>query len=193
MSQFQIELDDLESSPVELDFEPEPAQVEELFEAFDDEFVVDTEAPFHVDLYVMLDGTSIVVSGRASGSFRYTCGRCLQKRKADIDASVNVTMLTEDEYQETYGGEEEISLDEEDLETTWYEGQSVDLSPQVRDAMLMELPAWPQCPDELRDSCDAAYEEHVGDETLDRLEEHEVDLRWWPLKDIDLEEEEEEN
>ena len=166
MSQFQIELDDLESSPVELDFEPEPAQVEELFEAFDDEFVVDTEAPFHVDLYVMLDGTSIVVSGRASGTFRYTCGRCLQERETDIDASVNVTMLTKGEYQETYGGEEEISLDEEDLETTWYEGQS------------------------LRDSCDAAYEKHVGDETLDRLEEHEVDLRWWPLKDIDLEEEE---
>lgn len=191
MSQFEIQLDDLESSPVELDFEPEPEQLEELFEAFDDEFVVDSEAPFHVDLYVMLDGTSIVVSGRASGTFHYKCGRCLQDRETEVDASVNVTMLTADEYRETYGGEEEISLDEEDLETTWYEGQSVDLGPQVRDAMLMELPAWPQCPDELRDSCDAAYEEHVGDETLDRLEEHEVDLRWWPLKDIDLEEEEE--
>jgi hypothetical protein len=53
----------------------------------------------------------------------------------------------------------------------------------------MELPAWPQCPDEMREACDEAYEENIGDETLDRMEKHEVDLRWWPLRDIEVEEE----
>lgn len=188
MSQFEINIEDLKRDDIHLDVQPDDETLETIFEAFNDDFQVDTDEDFHVDLYLTLDGRSVIVSGHVEGTFGYTCGRCLQERQTEVDSSVNLTMLSREEWEDAYVGEEEIALDAEDLDTTYYEDESVDLRPLIREAVVMALPAWPQCPDELRDSCDAAFEEHIGEETSEKLEKHSVDLRWWPLRDIEVDE-----
>ena len=129
------------------------------------------------------------VDGRVTAEFDYRCGRCLQDRRLEIDKDVDFVLMSEEEWSSTYEGEEEIALEAEDMDVSFYEGEIIDLGPLYREAVLLEFPAYPHCPDELREECDEAYEQNVGEDTLEQQEEHEVDLRWWPLKDIDLDEE----
>lgn len=190
MSTFEIKLEDFDGDRLDVDVEATAPEIRELFEEFDDEFEVTEPDEFVIDLTAVLDGATVALSGEVAGTFEYKCGRCLTERSLDVHSWLSLTVLPRQEWEETYVGEEEIGLAEEDLDTDYYEGESVDLRPFIRDAVLMELPQWPQCPDDLREECDEAYEEYVGDETLEQFDHNSVDLRWWPLRDIDLDDEE---
>jgi uncharacterized protein len=191
MSTFELELDDVQAEPVELDLAPTAEEVQALFEPFEEDYRVLPEREFALELRASLDGSTVLLSGRVAGTFAFTCGRCLEERDIEVASPLEFTVLSRDEWSDTYEGEEEIALEERDLDTSYYEDEVVDLRPLVRDAVMMELPVWPQCPDEARESCDAAYEENVGDDTLEQLEHNSVDLRWWPLRNIDLDDENE--
>ena len=191
MSTFEIDLDDFSGEPLDVDLQPSREEPDALFEDFEDEYRVDDPDSFQVELTATLDGRTVILSGEVIGTFVYTCGRCLTERTTDVRSRIDLKVLSREEWEESYTGEEEIALEADDLDTDYYEGESVDLRPFVRDAFMMELPQWPQCPEEFRQECDAAYEEHVGDETIEQMEHNSVDLRWWPLREIDLEEDEE--
>lgn len=193
MSTFELDLEEFEgeSEPLQLDLEPTAEELRELFEPIEEDFQLEDPSEVAIDVMAGLDGETVWLNGSISGRFRYTCGRCLEEREVEVDAPLDVTVLPKHEWADTYEGEEEIALEEDDLDTAYYEGHAVDLSSHLLDAVVMDLPVWAQCPDELREECDAAYEENIGDETLERMEKHEVDLRWWPLRDIELEDDSE--
>jgi len=187
MSTFELQLDNFHDDRLEVDVSPSAAELEELFEAFEDDFRVTGPEEFAVDVTAIRDGRTVILTGEVVGHFDYTCGRCLTERSLEVRSPVNFEIMARDEWEQTYTGEEEIALEADDLDVDYYEGDSIDLGPFIRDAITLELPQWPQCPDEVREECDDAYEEHVGDETVEKLEEHSIDLRWWPLDDIELE------
>lgn len=187
MSTFEIKLDRFHDDRLEVDVSPSEEELRELFEAFEEDFRITGPEEFVAEITAIRDGETIILTGEVAGEFDYTCGRCLTERSLEVRSPVNFEVMSRDEWESHYTGEEEIALEADDLDTDYYEGHSIDLRPYIRDAITLELPQWPQCPDEFRDECDEAYEEHVGDETLDKLEEHSIDLRWWPLKDIELE------
>jgi uncharacterized metal-binding protein YceD (DUF177 family) len=190
MSTFNLDLEEFEgeTEPLQLELEPSNDELLDLFEPIEEDFELTHPDGVAIDLMAGLDGETVWLSGSIEGTFSYTCGRCLEERDIHVHGLVDITVLPKDEWAEAYEGEEELGLDEDDLDTAHYEGHAVDLRPHLLDAVVMELPAWPQCPDEMREACDEAYEENIGDETLDRMEKHEVDLRWWPLRDIEVEE-----
>jgi uncharacterized metal-binding protein YceD (DUF177 family) len=193
MSTFEIELEDFDQERLDVDLEASGAEVRELFEAFEEDFRVQTPEEFVIDLDAVLDGSTVLLTGRVTGKFTYECGRCLTDRSLEVDGRVDVKLLARDEWDDIYMNDDEVALEAEDLNTSWYEGAKIDVSQYIRDAVVMELPQWPHCPDELREECDAAYEEHVGDKTLEQMDHNEPDLRWWPLREIDLEEGDQEN
>ena len=186
MTAFQIDLHELESGPVEKSFQPSREQLEELFEAVSDEFrVVDAEE-FVADVRAQMADTTIHVAGHVRAQFAYDCGRCLAERRLDIDKDVDFVLMSEQEWSTAYADEDEIALSEEDMNVSYYEGDLVDLGSLIREAILLEFPGFPQCPDELRAECDELYEERVGAETLAELEEQKTDLRWSPLKKLTI-------
>lgn len=189
MSTFELDLEAFEgeTGPIQVDLEPSDDELMDLFEPIEEDFQLENPEEVAIDLVAGLDGETVWLSGTIKGEFCYTCGRCLETRHVDVDAPIDLSVVPKHEWSEAYEGEEEIALEEDDLDTAYYEGHAVDLSQHLRDAVVMELPAWPQCPDEMREACDEAYEENVGDETLEKMEKHSVDLRWWPLRDIELE------
>jgi uncharacterized metal-binding protein YceD (DUF177 family) len=186
MSTLELELEKFKGDRFEGELSPSEDELQDLFEAFEDDFQVTEPDEFVIDLTAFLDDDTVVLTGEASGKFEYTCGRCLTERSLEISARLDFKLVPREEWDRMYQGEEEVALESDELDVDYYEGHEIDLRPFLRDAITLELPQWPHCPDELRDECNAAYEEHVGDETLERLEEHSVDLRWWPLKDIEL-------
>lgn len=186
MSAFEIEIDDLAGGPEEVEISASAEEVEELFSVFEEDFRVSSPEEFEFNLKAKVDRSTVLLWGEVGGRFDYRCGRCLTERSVEAESRLDLRILAREEWEETYVGEEEIALAEEDLDTDYYEGHSIDLGQYIIDAIVLDLPQWPHCPDEFREECDTAYEEHVGDDTLDRLEDNSVDLRWWPLRDIDL-------
>ncbi|MFB6264150.1 MAG: DUF177 domain-containing protein [Bradymonadaceae bacterium] len=191
MSLYELEIDEFDGTPVTRSLEPTGDDLEAIFAPLEEDFRALADPPFAIELTARLNGTTVHLSGSVAGTFAYQCGRCLTERTVEVEAEMEFEVLERGEWNAVYEGEEEIALEADDLDVAFYEGESVDLTRFIREAVWMALPAWPQCPDELRAECDEQYQEHVGDETLDRLEKHEVDLRWWPLRDIELDEESE--
>ncbi|MFU8806559.1 MAG: YceD family protein, partial [Bradymonadaceae bacterium] len=95
-------------------------------------------------------------------------------------------LMSRPSWGETYETVEEIELSAEDLDVSFYEGDLIDLRDLIREAVLLELPVFPNCSEELRDACDAAYQANVGAETLEKNEDNKIDLRWSALKNIKL-------
>jgi uncharacterized protein len=184
--EFDIDLLELERGPIEKDIEPGEETLDELFSDIGDDFRVGDASDFGARLRVYKERSTVYVDGVVRADFEYKCGRCLTDRHLEVDKDVDFVLMSEEDWSSTYEDDDEIALEEEDMDVSFYDGDTVDLGPLFREAVLLELPAFPQCPEEKREACDEAYEAKVGDETLEQQEEHKVDLRWWPLKDIEL-------
>lgn len=191
--EFVIDLLELERGPVEKVIHPGEDTLEELFADLGEDFEVADSSGFGAQLRVYKERSTVYVDGVVRADFEYRCGRCLSDRHLEVDKDVDFVLMSEEDWSSTYEDEEEIALEEEDMDVSFYEGDTIDLGPLFREAVILELPAFPQCPEQLREACDEAYESKVGDETLEEQEEHKVDLRWWPLKDIELSDDADEN
>ncbi len=188
MSAFQIELHDLEAGPLEKAFRPTKEQLEELFDGVKEDYRVLGADGFAAELRAQKADSTVHVSGHVQGDFAYECGRCLSQRELHVDADVDFVLMSEAEWSNAYAGEEEIALNEDEMDVSYYEGDVLDLGELIREAVLLELPGFPQCPESLHDECDALFEERVGEETLEELEDQKVDLRWGPLKNLQVSE-----
>lgn len=176
-----------ESNFLELHYEPSRHDAAELL----GEIEFAPESPLEVDLTAVKSGSAVRLDGTVHGDFAYTCGRCMSEREHELNANVEFVVLSREAWEATYAEKGEIELDADDLDVSFYEGESIDLAPLVREAIILELPNYPICPDSLREACDEAYEAFVGDEVLDENEENKMDLRWGPLKELKAKMEEE--
>ncbi len=185
-SNFELDLLDFQGKPLELDFEAEGLSAAWLLDDVDAPLRVDEDETFYAELTAQLLGTTIHLDGHIEGGFYYRCGRCLEWRPFALDESVQFVLMSRPTWDENYGEEDEVVLQEEDLDVSYYEEEIIDLRPLLREAVLLELPTFPVCPDELSEACDTAYERVVGEETLEENEENSIDLRWSKLRDIEL-------
>jgi uncharacterized protein len=184
MTAFEIDLRELEGKAIERSFRPSRQQLEELFEGVDSGFSVADHEDFAAHLRAQLTDSTVHVAGRVEGEFAYECGRCLTQRSLQVDTEVDFVLMSEQEWSNAYVGEDEIALREEEMDVSYYEGDIVDLASLIREAVLLEFPAFPQCPEASREECDRLFEERVGEQTLEELEDQKVDLRLSPLKKL---------
>lgn len=145
-------------------------------------------APLAGELDVGLAGTTVRVRGLLETRIEYECGRCLETRQLPLRFDSEFVLMAKSEWKSAYEGEEEVELEADDMDVSFYEGEDLDLEPLVREAVLLELPALARCSESFKEACDEAYRRNVGDEALEELEEAAMDQRWAPLKDIKLKE-----
>jgi uncharacterized protein len=188
MSAFQIDLQHLEGKSVEKDLQPSPETLEKLFAGIGEDFRLSSPEGFSAHIRAQMSDSTVHVVGEAHGEFTYKCGRCLAERPLEVDADIDFVLMSEAEWSSAYAGKEEIALNAEDLDVSYYSGDTIDIGELIREALLLELPAFPHCPPEAAEECDARYQKRVGAEALDELEENKVDLRWSALKDIEISE-----
>ncbi len=186
---YELDLLDFHGDPLELDLESEGQNTSWLLDSDEDDdfpFKIDDDAPFRASLTAQMSDTTVHIDGHVSAQLYYRCGRCLEWRPFDLDEEVQFVLMSRPSWDEAYGGEDEIALNEADLDVSYYEDEIIDLRPLLREAVLLTLPDFPQCTPDLSDACDEAYERVVGEETLEQNEDASIDLRWSKLKDIDL-------
>jgi uncharacterized protein len=130
---------------------------------------VDDEGPVHVEATMTSREDGVDVNGRASGRFDLSCSRCLMEYAEDFGVDFKETFYYEADKAEERDGYE-IS------------GQTVDLEPMLRDAIVLNIPIRPVHSEDCRGLCTVCGTD-LNVATCGHVDEP-TDLRWTPLRQL---------
>ena len=140
----KILIKELVGHPGTFHFTLTPAELELSDEAFD------FPAPVNTTLHVSTLGEKqVLAEGKADTTIRTQCVRCLEPLEMPLSAAIharyenNESLLTPD--SQLLGTEDEL-LD-------YFDGESIDPAPQIREAIMLELPPLPLCSDDCHGLC----------------------------------------
>lgn len=105
-------------------------------------------APVAVDVSYYRAGTELFFEGRLDAHVIATCARCAEQFDASTARPFRFVLAPR-----SIGYEKDSGLRDEDLEFSLYEGEEVDLSPLVREQVMLSLPTRALCRDDCRGLC----------------------------------------
>jgi uncharacterized protein len=103
----------------------------------------------HVDL---VDGTTVHVRGRLSGSVRLDCGRCLERYHVPLDHELDLFYLPR-AAEPSQDQEDEVELSDREVVVGYYEGTRLDLGEVVREQIFLSLPLKRLCREDCHGLC----------------------------------------
>jgi uncharacterized protein len=127
---------------------------------------VDDAGPVYVDATMTSREDGIDVKGRAWGRFDLSCSRCLLEYAEEFGVN----------FKETYYYEAELADERDGYEIS---GQTVDLEPMLRDAIVLSIPIRPVHSEDCRGLCTMCGTD-LNVATCEHVEEP-TDIRWAPL------------
>lgn len=170
------------------------ASADELVTMFDDveDFTLGAADVFDAKLKLQRVGDAVRVAGWAALQVEFDCGRCLEHRAVEVGAELEYLLVSKAQFDADYAGGQTVDEDEEaglyltpqDLDVHYYEGDEVELLPLIREALLLELPPFAVCPEELEEQCRTDYEANVGAKAIEANEEASIDPRWAKLLEL---------
>jgi len=92
-------------------------------------------------------GDDVFLRGTVSGEMKSTCVRCLEEAKLPVSIPMLTTFVEESDEDE----EEEDAND--DLDVATFDGDAIDLAPEIRDQLMLTLPLHPLCREDCRGLC----------------------------------------
>lgn len=123
---------------------------------------------FRSEKDVFLNGT---IQGRLSGQ----CGRCLEPYAFSLDREFSLVLSP----QPALGQEIELGqeLREDELSTSFYHGDNIDVSSLVQEQILLTLPSVPLCKEECRGLC-AQCGADLNQETCECQRTQQAQRKW---------------
>lgn len=98
-------------------------------------------SPIEGEIVVENQGDRLLVAGNIETSVELECVRCLVSFPYNVQVSFRETFVE----GEISSASEEVALNEEGLDTFYFQGDSLDLSDLIRDHILLSLPWLPLC------------------------------------------------
>jgi uncharacterized protein len=99
--------------------------------------------------FTQVEDQSVVARGEVATSAQTRCVRCLEPVRVELRAQVTAVYEHDPELlkpdAQFHGGDEEIQA--------YFDGESIDPSSQLREALLLELPPLPLCDDACKGLC----------------------------------------
>ena len=106
-------------------------------------------APVEVNLEIHKDKDRFRLVGTAKTELELQCGRCLEPFRLPFDGAIDVRYLPASELST----EEEREVEEEDLDTSYYRDDQIDLNELLREQFYLALPMKPLCRDDCAGLC----------------------------------------
>jgi len=159
-------------SPLEFAEEPD------LYHTGDEEILIAEPVRFSGSL--KKQGEKIFVHGKVSTRLVLVCARCLERFSIPVAQDFCAEYLPEI-YEEF---EKERSLRGEDLDVSYYAGTCIDLTPALRDHLLLEVPIAPLCRSDCLGLCPVCGENLTAGSV--HVHEEQGDPRLSPLSRLKL-------
>ena len=90
----------------------------------------------------------IIVEGKLTGSVESQCGRCLCSFKMPLDMVVEIVFVPQEEPLADDGGTIEV-----DEDFSYIVGNDIDLSQEIKDLIIVNLPISPVCREDCKGLC----------------------------------------
>jgi uncharacterized protein len=103
----------------------------------------------HVDL---VDGTTMHLRGRLSGTIEIECARCLERYPLALGQELDLFYMPRVAAQ-AEAQEEEVELSDRDVVVGYYDGERLDLGEVLREQVLLALPLKPLCREDCAGLC----------------------------------------
>lgn len=120
---------------------------------FDVSVVKDEEyevvAPVHLVLDVRKDRDAYRVTGGVETRLRLECGRCLEPFEIPVDSAFELRYVP----ATANTGDDEAEVAEDDLTTTFYKDDTLDLGELMHEQFVLALPMKPLCSDACKGLC----------------------------------------
>jgi uncharacterized protein len=98
-------------------------------------------APVHLVMDIHKDGEAYRVTGRVTTRLELECGRCLDPFEIPVDSPFELRYVPH--VENTGEGEREVT--EDDLTTSYYKEDSLDLAELMHEQFVLALPMKPLC------------------------------------------------
>lgn len=99
-----------------------------------------------VDLTLIRAGEDVFVTGRAEGTVKLQCGRCLAEYEMTLAPAIEAPFFPR-------AGESPEGGDGDDGEVNYHDGEKLDLFPVLHDHLLLAIPFKPLCTEECKGLC----------------------------------------
>lgn len=129
-----------------------------------------------LDLQAIRAGDKVNLIGSLSAKVAYDCDRCLKPIEMDVNKSFDLV------YIPPLGVGDEHELKDQDLDTSFYQGEAIDLDDLVREQVELALPMARLCVEQCQGLCP-----ECGANLNERrcsCATKEVDTRWGALKQL---------
>ena len=104
-------------------------------------------APAAVRVEYYRAGQELFLHGHITGGVVGQCARCVEAYDFVLEKDFSIVLVPKREL------DAEAELEEEDLDLSFYQGEEVDLSPLVREQLILALPTRPLCQEGCRGLC----------------------------------------
>lgn len=107
-------------------------------------------APVQLDFDIHKDHARFRLEGTARTELELSCSRCLESFRMPVDATFDVRYLPATEME---SAEQEREVEEDDLETSYYRDDQIDLNELLREQFYLALPMKPLCREDCKGLC----------------------------------------
>lgn len=142
----RIQIHDIAESPKEFFWEEPTDELNKLFAQGSVRDYIFTR-PVAIEVRCYRAGLELFFAGQAAGAVTGSCARCLESFDFQLQVPYAFVLVPHG-----HGGAGD-DLEEEDVNLSFYRGHEVDLSPLVREQIILALPMQPLCRDDCRGLC----------------------------------------
>jgi uncharacterized protein len=170
LSPVKIRIEDITADAKEITFSEPSNQINDLLEQGPvRDYVVN--GPIEVELSYYRAGLDLFFRGEVAASVRATCARCAEEFRSESTRLFRFVLAPR-----VAGDREENALRSEDLEFSLYDGEEIELSPLIREQVLLALPTRPLCSEDCRGLCSICGANLNDTECACRVEPHDPRL-----------------
>jgi uncharacterized protein len=94
-------------------------------------------------------GQVVLIHSRCEAPVELVCARCLERFPRTLTSEYSTSLKPEPDFSLV----EQLELSREDLQTEFYEGEEIDITPLMQDQVLLSLPSKALCREDCRGLC----------------------------------------
>jgi len=106
-------------------------------------------SPVRVHLKLSRSGRVVLVKSQVRAEVEFSCDRCLEPFSLVLTSEYKASLKP----KPALPLDEELEIDKGNLETEFYEGEEIDLTPLIQDQILLALPPKAVCREDCRSLC----------------------------------------
>ena len=176
-SALKFRLEDIPREGREVESEQDPGWLDERL-AREERKPFRFLGPIRIHLKLSRSGRTVLAESRIRAEAECSCDRCLDRFPSVLSSVYKATLKPRPQFS----SDQEVELGRDDLETDYYEGDEIDLTPILQDQLLLTLPPKSVCREDCRGLCQRCGQ-NLNRGTC-QCADQEIDPRLKPLKKI---------